>query len=183
MEVRHRQRFHCARAKARSGVDAARESYSSVSMGHGPLVRGVRDPSLVLISAGLILFLIGLLTGFAVPALAVPRLGLSAHLEGVLNGMFLMLLGAIWHRLNLSRGAGTLMFLAAFFGTFANWAATLLAAILPAARAMPIAGGGVTGTPFAEALVVTLLLALSAAMILVCVLALIGLRRAPPTKA
>ncbi|OBG65244.1 hypothetical protein A9X05_10165 [Mycobacterium sp. E3298] len=47
----------------------------------------------VLFTLGLVLFLIGLLTGFAVAALKNPRMALSSHLEAVLNGMFLVLIG------------------------------------------------------------------------------------------
>lgn len=43
----------------------------------------------VLFTLGLVLFLLGLFTGFAVPALKNPRMALSSHLEAVLNGMFL----------------------------------------------------------------------------------------------
>lgn len=38
---------------------------------------------------GLFLFLLGLLTGLVVPMFQNPRMGLSAHLEGVMNGIFL----------------------------------------------------------------------------------------------
>lgn len=49
-----------------------------------------------LIRYGILLFLLGLLTGFAMPAFENSRMGLSSHLEGVMNGMFLVLLGLIW---------------------------------------------------------------------------------------
>ena len=51
---------------------------------------------------GILLFLLGLLTGFLVPALANPRMGVSAHLEGVMNGSFLVILGLIWGDLRWS---------------------------------------------------------------------------------
>jgi (hydroxyamino)benzene mutase len=46
---------------------------------------------------GMFLFLLGLLTGFAEPRFANMRMGLAAHLEGVMNGTFLIALGAIWN--------------------------------------------------------------------------------------
>ena len=58
--------------------------------------------SRVLLALGAFLFLLGLLTGVLVPAVRNARLGLSAHLEGVMNGTFLMVLGAIWHHVHLS---------------------------------------------------------------------------------
>lgn len=49
----------------------------------------------LLFTIGLALFLIGLLTGLVIPALKNPRMALSSHLEGVLNGMFLVVLGLL----------------------------------------------------------------------------------------
>ena len=54
-----------------------------------------------LLQLGVLLFLIGLLTGFAVPAAAIPRMALSSHLEGLFNGIVLVVLGLMWHRLVL----------------------------------------------------------------------------------
>ena len=45
---------------------------------------------------GMFLFLLGLLTGFAELHFANVRMGLAAHLEGVLNGILLVALGAAW---------------------------------------------------------------------------------------
>src|SRR5574342_565442 len=52
-----------------------------------------------LLQLGILLFLLGLLVGFAVPSLANPRLGLASHLEGVMNGLFLVVLGLVWPKL------------------------------------------------------------------------------------
>ena len=53
---------------------------------------------------GMLLFLLGLLTGLAEQHFTNVRMGLAAHLEGVMNGIFLVALGAIcrlrqrrWH--------------------------------------------------------------------------------------
>ena len=51
---------------------------------------------LLIFGAGL--FLLGLVTGFVGPLLANPRMGLSSHLEGLMNGTFLIAIGAIWDR-------------------------------------------------------------------------------------
>jgi (hydroxyamino)benzene mutase len=140
------------------------------------MILGLAAPDRVLLRAGVLLFLIGLLTGFAVPILPVPRIGLSGHLQGTLNGMFLIGLGLMWPRLVLPAWAAAMTFWAALYGTFANWFATILAAIWGAAALMPITGGGATSTPLAEGIVAALLISLSLAMILVCVLVLWGLR-------
>lgn len=129
-----------------------------------------------LIQLGFLLFLVGLLTGFAIPMLANPRMGLSSHLEGVLNGMFLIGLGLVWSRLRLGRRAQSATFWIALYGTFANWAATFLAAVWGAGAAMPIAAGSHQGSPVQEMVITGLLFSLSLAMVIVCGLVLWGLR-------
>lgn len=143
-----------------------------------PTVFGIAAADRILMRAGVLLFLLGLLTGLAVPALQVPRMGLSSHLVGMMSGMFLIVLGLMWPRLSLPAWAGTTTFWAALYGSFANWLATILSAMSGAAAMMPIAGQGATSTPLAEAFVATLLISLSLAMILVCALVLWGLRPA-----
>jgi len=132
-----------------------------------------------LIVAGFVLFLLGLITGFVVPVLQLPRMGLTSHLEGVMNGTFLIAAGAVWHRLVLPEWASKLAFRSFLYGTYANWTATLLSAITGAAATMPLAGQGSTGTAVAEAIVLALLLSLSLAMIAGCGLAIWGLLGRP----
>lgn len=130
-----------------------------------------------LLQLGVLLFLVGLLTGFAIPALVNPRMGLSSHLEAVLNGLFLVVLGLIWPRLRLRPAAATTTFWLAVYGTFANWAATLLAALWGAGRRMmPIAAGSHHGSTAQETVIAVLLLSLAVAMLAVCALVLWGLR-------
>jgi len=129
-----------------------------------------------LLQAGFVLFLLGLLTGFVIPVAQLPRMALSSHLEGVMNGLFLIVLGLCWKHLILPSWAERMAFLSAITGTYANWAATLLSAFTGAAAMMPIAGGGSVGTPFHEMVVSGLLLFLSLAMLLTCVLVLWGLQ-------
>lgn len=137
-----------------------------------------RLPDLALLRAGTILFLLGLLTGFGVPFYANPRMGLTSHLEGVLNGMFLLVLGLLVERLRLSARALAWLRAIAIYGTCVNWAVTLLAAIWGAGLAMPIAGGGRQGTPAQELLIVVGLATLSLAMLGTTGFVLFGLRRA-----
>lgn len=132
-----------------------------------------------LLQAGIGLFLIGLLTGIAVPAMGNPRMGLASHVEALMNGTFLVVLGLLWPRLVLTATQLKIAFWLAAFGTFANWLSTLLAAMWAAGSGMmPIAGGGHTGTSLQEAIINGLLVALSLSMIAVCVLVLAGLRPA-----
>jgi hydroxylaminobenzene mutase len=131
---------------------------------------------------GVVLFLLGLLTGLIIPLLANPRMGLSSHLEGVMNGTVLMVFGLIWTRLNLRDRTLMIGFWLALFGTFANWATTLIAAILGAGESMmPIASQGYAGSDAQESLIKIGLLSLSVCMIAVSIIILAGLRRGPLT--
>lgn len=129
-----------------------------------------------LIQLGILLFLFGLLTGFAVPMMSNPRMGLSSHLEGILNGIFLVVIGMIWPRLALSQGAQKAALGLILYGTFANWLVTLLAAAWGAGASMPIAAGTSKGGPMQEAVIDILLFSLSFSMVAVCAILLWGLR-------
>ena len=130
-----------------------------------------------LLQAGVTLFLLGLLTGLVVPVVANPRMGLSSHLEGVMNGMVLVGLGLLWPRLRLGVSAQRAGFWLAMYGTFVNWATTLAAAVWGAgASMMPIAGAGQQGSALRERVIAFGLLSLSVAMLAVCGLLLYGLR-------
>jgi hydroxylaminobenzene mutase len=133
-----------------------------------------------LLQLGVTLFLLGLLTGFSLPLLENPRMGLASHLEGVLNGLLLILLGLVWSRLTLTRTQARLSFAFLVYGTFANWVATLLAALWGAGRAMPIAAAGHEGLAWQEGLLNLLLYSLSAAMVAAVALVLWGLRGHSP---
>jgi len=130
----------------------------------------------LLLQLGILLFLIGLVTGLVVPRLSNPRMGLASHLEGVLNGMFLVVLGLLWPRLHLSTGWLTVTFWLAIYGTFANWLATFLAALWGAGKLMPIAGMGRIGSLIQERAIGFLLISLSVATIAVCLIVIVGLR-------
>ena len=129
-----------------------------------------------LLQLGVLLFLLGLLVGFAVPSLANQRMGLSSHLEGVMNGIFLMAVGSIWPKLVLSDRLLKATFWLALDGTFANLAATFLAAAWGAGAMMPISGQGHIGTPAQEGVIRLMLVSLSLAMVWACALLLAGLR-------
>lgn len=130
-----------------------------------------------LIFYGVLLFLLGLIVGLLVPALANPRMALSSHLEGIMNGIFLIVLGLIWHKVILSERWLKITFWLAIYGTFANWLGILLAAVFNAGAMLNIAAKGQQGSPAAEALVTFFLVTLTIAMLTICVTVLIGLRR------
>ncbi|WP_292991977.1 hydrogenase [Mycobacterium sp.] len=131
---------------------------------------------LLLVKLGLILFVIGLLTGFAVQALKNPRMGLTSHLEGVLNGMFLVLLGLLWPHVHLSHAWGVTSVVLIVYSTYANWLSTLLAAAWGAGRTFaPIAAGDHETSPLKERIFGTLLISLSVAIVIGVVIVIVGL--------
>jgi hydroxylaminobenzene mutase len=130
-----------------------------------------------LVKYGITLFFLGLLTGFVIPVVRNPRMGLASHLEAVMNGMFLILLGLIWPKLRLPVGTLKWGYGLALFGTYTNWFTNLLAAIWGAgAELLPIASGSYQGTAWQELLIKAGLVSLSLAMTAVCIIVLWGLK-------
>lgn len=130
---------------------------------------------------GMFLFLLGLVTGFVIPQFANPRMGLAAHLEGVMNGTFLLALGAVWSQIRLAPKAKKAAFWSALYGTYANWAATVLAAAFGTGALTPLAGGGRSAAPWQEGLVTAGFASVGVAIVAAVSLCLWGLRReAPP---
>jgi len=120
----------------------------------------------LLFITGLALFLLGLLSGFLVPALKNPRMGLSSHLEGTLNGMFLVVLGLLWPWVQVTSGWEKAAVALVVYGSYANWLATLLAGWWGAGRGMmPIAGGDHEASAVKEFVIKFLLITLAVAIV------------------
>ena len=118
-----------------------------------------------LLRLGITLFLLGLLTGFLIPEMRNPRAGLAGHLEGLMNGMFLMIAGLAWNEVGLGPRTARVTYGLLVFGTFANWATTTAGAVLGTSGLTPIAGAGHSAGPVAEGIVMVLLVLLSLAMV------------------
>jgi hydroxylaminobenzene mutase len=132
----------------------------------------------LLIVLGLILFLLGLLTGLAVPAVKNPRMAVASHLQGMTNGPFLIVVGLMWPRLHLSHPwqVATVVLLA--YGTYANWLATQLGALWGAGRRYaPGAAGSHEASAARERVVDLLLLTLAPVMVAATVLLVVGVLR------
>ncbi len=130
----------------------------------------------VLFTLGLVLFLLGLLTGFAVPALKNPRMALSSHLEAVLNGMFLVLLGLLWPHINLPDALEITAVMLIVYSAYANWLAALLAAAWGAGRKLaPIAASGHEASAVKEGFVNFLLVSLSLSIVVGVGIVIVGL--------
>ena len=135
-----------------------------------------------LIWHGMFLFLLGLLTGFVEQKFINPRMGLAAHLEGVMNGTFLIALGAVWAEVRLSPRLKLSTYWIALYGAYVNWVATTLAATFGAAALSPITSAGHIALPWQEGLVTALFMSVGFAMIAASVLVLWGLRQAAAAK-
>lgn len=132
----------------------------------------------VLIVLGLALFLLGLLTGLAVPATKNPRMAVASHMQGMTNGPFLILVGLLWSRLHLSQTWAVVAVCLLVYGTYANWLATQLGALWGAGhRFAPGATGDHRASPTQERIVDLLLITLAPAMILGTVLIIVGMLR------
>jgi (hydroxyamino)benzene mutase len=125
---------------------------------------------------GMFLFLLGLFTGFAEQHFANMRMGLAAHLEGVMNGTFLVALGAIWNEVRLPRPAKAIAYWSVLYGTYVNWLVTTLAAIFGTAALSPITAAGRSGQPWQESLVTAGFMSVGIVIVAVSILILWGLR-------
>ena len=132
----------------------------------------------LLFVTGLALFLLGLFTGFAVPALKNPRMGLASHMEAHMNGMFLVLLGVLWPYVEVSRLWETVAVSLLIYGAYANWVATLLAAAWGAGgRMMKLAAPDHEGSAVKEGIIKFLLLSLSLADVVGVIIVIVGVVR------
>jgi hydroxylaminobenzene mutase len=126
---------------------------------------------------GVALFLIGLFTGLAEQHFANVRMALAAHLEGVMNGTFLLAVGAIWSEMRLAPRAGAVAYWTLLAGAYGNWVVTTTAAILGTAALSPITGAGRDAAQWQENLVTVGFVTIGLAIITASVLLLWGLRR------
>jgi (hydroxyamino)benzene mutase len=137
----------------------------------------IEDAKRRLLWHGMSLFLLGLLTGFVEQNFSNPRMGLAAHLEGVMNGTFLVALGAIWAEVRLSSRLKGAAYWSALYGTYANWAVTTLAAIFGTGAMSPITAAGRSGQPWQEGLVTVGFMSVGIVIVAASILILFGLRR------
>jgi (hydroxyamino)benzene mutase len=91
---------------------------------------------------GMLLFLLGLITGLLEQRFTNVRMGLSAHLEGVMNGILLLALGAAWNEVRLPHPVKVTAYCTALYGTYVNWLVTSIAAAFGDAANSPITSAG-----------------------------------------
>src|SRR5260221_14497229 len=126
---------------------------------------------------GMLILLLDLITGLVEGQLKSHRMGLAAHLEGLMNGTFLLALGAAWDDVRLPRRLGGVAFGAALYGAYANWAATTFAALLGTAAMTPLAAGAFKGLPWQEMLVCVGFVSVALAMLVSSALILWSFRK------
>jgi hydroxylaminobenzene mutase len=126
---------------------------------------------------GMFLFLLGLLTGFVEQNFTNPRMGLAAHLEGVMNGIFLIALSAVWQQVALTPRLKFAAYYLALYSSYANWLVTTLAAIFGTAALSPITADGHSGSPWQETVVTTGFASVGLTIVAASLLVLWGLRR------
>ena len=122
------------------------------------------------------LFLLGLFTGFAESHFANVRMGLAAHLEGVMNGIFLLALGAAWNELRLAPTPKSAAFWLALYGCYMNWFFVLLAAIFGTGALSPITAPGLNALPWQEKLITAGFMSVGLAIVACTLLLLWGFR-------
>ena len=125
---------------------------------------------------GFLLFLLFLVEGMFVQSMRNPRMALSAHVGGLMSGLFLGVLGAAWNELRLSARAETATYWLALVGNYGSSLSLVLAAVLGTRSSTPIAGAGYGASATAE-MIVTIALTVFAVPVLVCCVVLLrGLR-------
>ena len=137
----------------------------------------VSQPKRALLLYGAVLILLGLLSGLVAPEVTNPRMGLSAHVGGVLNGMLLIILGLAWPYARLSSGLDRTTTRLLLFSLYGTWGFTLLGAVFGTSQAMPIAGEGFSGERWQEALVTGGLTATALAILAAIILIVFGFAR------
>ncbi len=107
-----------------------------------------------LIKWGAVLLALSALTGFAIPLVSDPVLGLATHVQGLLNAFLLLLVGLIWSRLEIGYLGAVVTYWGLIVGAYLTLAVQFAATLLRiGGTVFPIAGGSHVGTPLEEELV------------------------------
>lgn len=129
-----------------------------------------------IIHHGFVLILLALLSGMFIPIMPIPRLGLSAHTIGILSGVLLIALGAVWSLFVLTARQQKLLYGSWLYSSYVNWLACLLGAVVGAGQATPVAAAGAVGPAAAEAVVGVLLISVAVASFVAIGLSIFGLK-------
>jgi (hydroxyamino)benzene mutase len=125
---------------------------------------------------GVLLFLLGLFAGFLEQKFSNPRMGLAAHLEGLMNGTFVLAVGAAWTEVRLPPGSIRLTFWTLLYGSYVNVLVTALAAMFGTAAMTPLTGAIHPALGWQETLVTVGFVSVGISMLVASALLLWGLR-------
>src|SRR5688572_25700937 len=128
-----------------------------------------------LLSLGFILVFLSFLTGLVIPLVKNPQLAVSSHLNAIIGGIILVILGVISTTLTLSDSNRKIMIWSWIYATYMNWAVTLLGGIWGTSRLTPVAGAGFTASTLQENIVSVLLISLVLASFIGCAIVIWGL--------
>ncbi len=138
-----------------------------------------KSPDRLLVRAGFLLFTLALITGFAIPSLLNPRMGLAAHQSGVLNALVLMALGLAWGLLVFGPLQAKLTRVAFLYATYVNRGSSILAAVWGTSRLTPLAAPGYGAAAWQETVVQTLQVSLALAIVAGALSVIYALRPRP----
>lgn len=124
---------------------------------------------------GTTLFLLALLIGLLVPRFAVPRLALSVHLLGLMQGTFLIVLGLVWPRLHLTQAWARVGSWLVIYGCVAAWTSNVLAATWGGSTMLPLASGQARSSAFHDGIITIGLRSSAVSLVAATLLVLWGL--------
>ena len=129
-----------------------------------------------LLQVGVGLLLVTSFEGFAIPSLAAPLVGRSAHSLMALLAILLLAMGLLWSKLNLRPSTSLIAFWFLIYSGFAIVASFLMAAIWGAGHStMPLSGAPL-GTAFQETTIMIVAYSSAPTGIIAFALILWGLR-------
>ncbi len=129
-----------------------------------------------IIRYGFILILLGLAAGFLGPMAKVPSLLVSSHMIGLTGGILLIALGAVWSRFTLSDRSKSILKWSWMYANYGNWLGVLTASMTGATNFLEINGGAPADAGIANLFVTFMMLSISLAAIVACVVAIMGLK-------
>jgi hydroxylaminobenzene mutase len=131
-----------------------------------------------LLQIGIALILTAALLGLVIPYFTVPRLALSSHLIGMLQGIVLVVTGLLWPQLSLAHAQFAIAFWLIAYQAVAAYISNILAAAWGAGNSIiPLAAGAAHGSAGQELVINLGLRSAGAALIIALALILWGLRR------
>ena len=131
-----------------------------------------------LISYGVLLFTMGIVTQLLVYFMINPRMAQSAHTVALMSGMFLVLLGLIWDQMDLPARFSKVAYFLFLYSTFSAWGSMFIAAIFGTSRNTPFASKGISGAAeWQETITDLAYLSFFVTIVLTCLVTMWGLRR------